>query len=307
MAQTAWPAWALAWYSFLCSMALLNLCLAFLFLLRCGKPSEDARPYWYRFSLRWLGAVYILVVAYRSVFPADYPHRYVFWDNMMSSILIHRACATVEELAWVLQIAIIQSFCAAQDLLLVTRLSLLCLFDAVARLMTRVDPKQVHDEKSYQETCWAIAFAIGLPVYVHLLFATYRRSQECHCKKQPAEVGREATCGCFTGLHFAIALTIFCLGYVPYMAAVDVPSYWEAYDVQKLEGIEPNGFKQGVWNAFTYREQTRALSSWQSNLLWKTVYFTLGPWLSLAMMTAPVLPEQAEEKANFESERPSEV
>ena len=34
-----------------------------LFLVKLPAEEEDARPYWYRFSLRWLGAVYVLVVA----------------------------------------------------------------------------------------------------------------------------------------------------------------------------------------------------------------------------------------------------
>ena len=88
---------------------------------------------------------------------------------------------------------------------------------------------------------------------------------------------------------FGLVMTLFCIGYVPYMAAVDVPSYWKDHQTQQLQSFVPNSFAEGVWNALTFRDVTHNLSLWQPSLLWKSLYFTLGPWLSMAMMTAPVV------------------
>ncbi|CAE7034579.1 unnamed protein product [Symbiodinium natans] len=140
---------------------------------------------------------------------------------MMSSILIHRACATVEELAWVLQIAIIQAFCASQvrqgraSLLLVVGTSIcMVLVILVAECFSFAGTiTQALCWFAWEETCWTISFAIGLPVYVHLLCAIWRP-----CWKQQIRAEKQEG-GSFTAWHFALTMTVFCLGYVPYMAA----------------------------------------------------------------------------------------
>ena len=245
-----------------------------------------SQPAWYWHSLRFLGTVYVLVVAYRSIFPADYPHRYVFWDSMLSSILIHRSLAAVEELAWVLQIILIQTFCAAPW----ARIPVLCASTCMGLVIVTAECfsftgtiTQSFCWFAWEETCWAISFAMGLPVYIHLLIANGKlRRRRVEAK------GGEEWGTLFKGKDFGLVMTLFCIGYVPYMAAVDIPSYWKDYQTQQLQSFVPNSFAEGVWNALTFRNVTHNLSLWQSSLLWKSLCFTLGPWLSMAMMTAPV-------------------
>ena len=246
-----------------------------------SRQRLTSQPAWYWHTLRGLGAVYVFVVSYRSIFPADYPHRYVFWDSMLSSILIHRSFAAVEELSWVLQILLIQTFCASCwakfPVLCVSILMGLTIVTAECFSFTGTIT-QSFCWFAWEETCWAISFSLGFPVYLHLLMA--------NCKMDSDSKGEKNIR--FSGKDFAFVMTVFCLGYVPYMATVNVPSYWKDYGAQQLQGFKPNGFMPGIWNALTFREPTHDLSLWESSLLWKSFYFTLGPWLSMAMMTAPV-------------------
>lgn len=200
---------------------------------------------------------------------------------MLSSILIHRSLAAVEELAWVLQIILIQTFCAAPW----ARIPVLCASTCMGLVIVTAECfsftgtiTQSFCWFAWEETCWAISFAMGLPVYIHLL-----------CRRGVKEAkGGEERGTLFKGKDFGLVMTLFCIGYVPYMAAADIPSYWKDYQTQQLQSFVPNSFAEGVWNALTFRNVTHNLSLWQSSLLWKSLYFTLGPWLSLAMMTAPV-------------------
>eukprot|EP00435_Cladocopium_sp_Y103_P039839 s207_g10.t1 len=239
----------------------------------------------------WMAAISI-ASAYKPKDPvADYPHRYVFWDSMLSSILIHRSLAAVEELAWVLQIILIQTFCAAPW----ARIPVLCTSTCMGLVIVTAECfsftgtiTQSFCWFAWEETCWTISFAMGLPVYMHLLIADGKLRRR-RVKGGEGKAIAEERGALFDGKDFGLVMTLFCIGYVPYMAAVDVPSYWKDYQTQQLQHFVPNSFAEGVWNALTFREVTHNLSAWQSSLLWKSLYFTLGPWLSMAMMTAPVV------------------
>ena len=212
---------------------------------------------------------------------------------MLSSILIHRSLAAVEELAWVLQIILIQTFCAAPW----ARIPVLCTSTCMGLVIVTAECfsftgtiTQSFCWFAWEETCWAISFAMGLPVYIHLLIADGKLRRR-RVKEAPNEgkATAEEKGSLFDGKDFGLVMTLFCIGYVPYMAAVDVPSYWKNYQTQQLHSFVANSFAEGVWNALTFRDVTHNLSLWQSSLLWKSLYFTLGPWLSMAMMTAPVV------------------
>eukprot|EP00438_Fugacium_kawagutii_P007410 Skav233961 [mRNA] locus=scaffold1382:325599:326105:+ [translate_table: standard] len=139
---------------------------------------------------------------------------------------------------------------------------------------------------AWEETCWAISFAIGFPVYLHLLLAD-RIFKGFQVSDSGTSIVEEKS-AFFDGKTFGFVMMVFCLCYVPYMAAVDIPYYWKDFRAQQLDGFVPNSFVEGFWNALIFRQPTRDLAVWQPSLLWKSAYFTLGPWLSMGMMTAPV-------------------
>jgi len=260
----------LIWWTMLCGVAALNM-LAWLvsaqLLKRRRSESWPAR----RLQLL-LSAGYVLGCAYRSALPVFDVPRLVLVDSWWSSVLVGRSVATVAELCFAAQWALLlhgvalatrhrPSLLVARCVLPMIALAELCSWHAV---LTTANFGHV-----LEESLWGLCAAL----LVASMLALWPR-----CR--PATRPLLAAC-CAAGL-----------AYVCYMFLVDVPMYWTRWLADELAGRPYLSLAQGLQDAASRWVVTQHWEAWRSEALWMSLYFSVAVWLSIAL---PHLPRLARE------------
>ena len=77
--------------------------------------------------------------------------------------------------------------------------------------------------------------------------------------------------------------------YVAYMFAVDVPMYWARWLADEAQGRIYLSVLQGAIDASTRWTVTHSWEVWKTEVTWMTLYFSLAVWLSIALVHLPRL------------------
>jgi hypothetical protein len=211
--------------------------------------------------------IFTAVCAFRSVLPRIDLERYCLVDSMASSMVAGRTGATIAEISFACQISLILheagsmanlAWVQALFVPIVVALTLAQVFcwSSVISLS--------HLGHTIEESLWGITF---VPVGIALAFCGFK----------------------LEGLWQMVTLagTVFCVGYVTFMAKVDVPMYYRRW----REGLEKNekrlGFKEGFADALNRRVVTQDWAIWKPEVAWLTGYFSLAVWVSISLMVLP--------------------
>ncbi|CAJ1358896.1 unnamed protein product [Effrenium voratum] len=288
-----WTPWAIGWWVTLFSIATFNIAMyAALTFCYYSSFSTDAAVKAYQQFMKNVCAPYVFVCAYRSYMPAQYPLRYVWFDTPLSSILLVRSLAAVAEMCFIAQIAkalsfienqvndtnqrwgnFYHSFCQASAVAMVIIMFVAQCF-SFAGTITKNNLWYACEEFN-----WGLAFAVGMPFFFVLSYQVFQLRKETETPW---------TCSC-NAMVYAVGMSAFCLGYVPYMFVIDAPEYWQRYQDQLAEGFEFLNFWDGVKNAAFVRHHTHLEEVWQYATVWQTAYFSAAVWLSLLLALAPKL------------------
>jgi hypothetical protein len=262
------------WWTLLCSVSALNL-LAWLVAAQPQRRRQRALAADALAACRLqllLSAVYVLGCGYRSVLPVFDVQRQVLVDSWASSVIVGRSVATLAELAFAAQWALLLRGTAqatgsrlgrvvSHAVLPLIALAELCSWHAV---LTTSNAGHVLEE-SLWGLCAALLVASLLVIWPHS-----RR------EARPLL----ATC-CAGGL-----------AYVAYMALVDVPMYWARWLADEAAGRRYLGVAQGVVDASVRWVVSHRWEDWRSEVVWMTLYFSVAVWLSIALVHAPRLTQR---------------
>lgn len=257
----------LAWRLSLLSLALGNLLLLAWTATRL-RPWLQGADAGLRRRLLLLAAGYTLGCAWRSVFPVFDVPRLVMLDAWPSSILLGRSVATAAELCFAAQWALLlqhlgdasgcnTSLRVARLLLPLIALAEICSWQAV---LSTSNLGHV-----LEETLWAVAAGA-------VLLALLALRPRLVLQARPA-----------LGLSALLAL-----GYLLYLLAVDVPGYWARWQAELSSGHQALGLLDGLHDAATRRQLALRWSDWRGEVLWMSLYFSVGVWVSLALASMPV-------------------
>jgi hypothetical protein len=214
-----------------------------------------------------LSAGYVVGCAYRSAFPVYDVGRLVLVDSWWSSVVVGRSVATVAELCFAAQWALLMH-CIAQAhghrlSLQVARCVMpmiiaaeLCSWHAV---LTTSNLGHV-----FEESLWGLCAA----ALVSSLLLLWPR---CQRDLRP-------------GLAAAAAIGV---GYVIYMFQVDVPMYWARWLAEAGHGQASLTLAQGFVDASVRWTVTHRWADWQSEVVWMSMYFSLAVWLSISLIHLP--------------------
>jgi hypothetical protein len=216
-----------------------------------------------------LSAAYVFGCAFRSVLPVYDIPRIVLVDSRLSSVFVGRSVATVAELCFAAQWALILHHLALlSDSLLVRVVSLLivpiivlaegCSWYAV--LSTAQRPHAA------ENSIWGLTAAL---VVASLL------------AMEPHRVA---------GLY--LPMIVWCVGgaaYVAYIFLFDVPAYWSRWRDDQANGRRYLSMTQGVIDAWRRRIVSHRWESWKHEMLWMSLYFTLGVWSSVSLVYAAII------------------
>lgn len=214
-----------------------------------------------------LSGVYVLVCAYRSVLPRVDLERLVVVDTHLSSIFLGRSAATVAEICFALQLGLV-----------------------------------VHQLGLHAGLPWVQQAAWAIPVFmvVAQAFCWHSVLTLNHITQAVESMLWAAGFTWMAALLVVIALDssgwvqylaffgILCsVAFVAYVAGVDAPMYWRRYHLGRARGQVYMRLDHGARDAWQRRVRSGNWAAWRADALWLTPYFSVGVWISMALVWVP--------------------
>jgi hypothetical protein len=259
----------LTWWSLLCAVSLLNVLawIASCAILRRRYASLHPATRTFVRLQALLSAVYVCGCAYRSVLPVYDIKRLCLVDSWLSSVLVGRSVATIAELCFAAQWALLLWSVAqaagsptakhvARIVVPLIAVAELCSWYAV---LTTSNLGHV-----LEESIWATCAALLVAGFV-LVWRCCRR-----------ELRPMLAAVCAIGL-----------GYVIYMVEVDVPMYWARWMVDVDHGRRYFSVAEGLADASRRWIVSSRWADWQSEVVWMSFYFSAAVWLSIGLIHVP--------------------
>jgi len=210
-----------------------------------------------------LSAAYVFGCAFRSILPRADVQRICLFDSWLSSIMIGRSVATVAELCFALQWAIV-----LRELAKITH------SDTAKNISRTIVPLIVLAEccswyavistnflgNVLENSLWTATFALIAIALLRLVMSF----------RGPAQ--------------FAMAAAaIGVVGYVLFMTSVDVPMYFARWQTQLADGAHYFGLVSGLRDVATRWVVTHNIARWHNEIPWMSLYFSVAVWTSLLL------------------------
>jgi hypothetical protein len=247
------------WWSGLYLVSVGNLVL-WLVIARGVRDPSDA----YVTQQLWLSGVFAAACAFRSVLPRVDLERQCLWDSPLSSIFVGRSVATVAELCF-----------SAQCALLIEKLSALTGNPWLQAVAWAIVPLIV----VAQACCWFAVISLN-----HLGHAVEETLWSLMVFLVAVSLGLSWT-------HMPAGLRILsglgmaaCAGAAFLMLAIDVPMYLARWRDGRSSGVQYLPVMEGVKDALRRRRVAHAWSDWRPEVPWMSLYFTAGVWISLCLV-----------------------
>jgi hypothetical protein len=214
-----------------------------------------------------LCAGYVFGCAWRSLLPVYDVQRIVLVDAWWSSVIVGRSVATIAELCFAAQWALLlreaarttgSAFAGSVSRALVPLIAVAetCSWHAV---LTTANLGHVIEETLWGGSAALVALAL-LAIWPRVVPS----------RRPLLALG----CG---------AATV----YVAYMFAVDVPMYWARWLADEAADRTYLGLVEGVVDAATRWRVVQDWAVWRGEAAWMTLYFSVAVWVSLALVLMP--------------------
>ena len=215
-----------------------------------------------------LSGLYMLGCAFRSLLPVYDIPRLVLVDSRLSSVAVGRSVATVAELSF-----------AAQWALILHQLALMSHSPFVHGVSIAIVPLIAFA----QCCCWHAVlttaqrghivensiWGLGAALVVASLWAMGPRSL--------AELYPPTLAWCIGGIAYALFMFIF-----------DVPMYWARWRADEAVGRQYLSFAQGFADVSRRWTVSYRWEDWKSEVLWMSAYFAAGVWISISLVYASI-------------------
>ena len=259
-----WDNGVAVWWLFLVTVSLANIGLWFVLHRRFRTQSANLRFGVLRIELMLLlCAAYVFGCAFRSVLPRADVQRICLFDTWLSSVAVGRSVATIAEICFVIQWAIV-----LRQLADVTK------SDTVRNVSSAVVPLIVLAEgfswyavvttnylgNTIENSLWAVSFGLIAIALVRLIAA-------------------------FRGL-VRIAIGVALIGiaaYIVFLATIDVPMYFARWQQDLADGKALFGLFGGLHDVGTRWTVTHDVAHWRDEMAWMALYFSVAVWSSLAL------------------------
>jgi hypothetical protein len=275
MAETmSWLSWSnpvAIWWGFLLAVSAANVAL-FLVIRSCyrrsarrsGTGALAIEP------LLLLAAAYVFGCAFRSILPRADVQRICLFDTPLSSVLVGRSVATVAELCFVVQWAIV-----------LRALGKLADSDTAKTISRLIVPLIMLAE-------WCSWYAVITTDYLgnalenSLWTATFLLIGLALLRVAPR----------FRGIAKAViaAVTVGIAGYLVFMVTVDVPLYIDRWQAEIADGHHVFfGLIAGLHDVAGRWVVARDFARWRHEIPWMSLYFSVAVWASLALAAFPLI------------------
>ena len=265
--QSNFLAWSnpVAWWWGLLSLVS-GVNIAVWFLLYRQLHQQPTGPVGSTFGIQLmllLCAAYVFGCAFRSFLPRADVQRICLFDTWMSSVMVGRSVATVAEIAF-----------AAQWAIILHQLGTVTGADTTVNAAWAIVPLIVIAEcfswhavltrnylgNAIENSIWAVAFfivGIGL------------------CRLLPEFDG---------AVPVVLAISIIGIAaYLAFLMTVDVPMYLNRWRAETSDGSSLLTHVEGLRDVSTRWVVTHDLTEWKDEIAWMSLYFSLAVWASLAL------------------------
>ncbi len=266
------------WWYLLCALGAFNIaawCLSVRALneRRSALTAEVCRT---RRLLMLLSGVYVFGCAYRCFFLVYDVPRVCLFDTGFSSILVGRTVATLAELSFVAQWAVLLRESSRATGSMVAKVVSLALLPLIAvaetcswySVLTTSNVGHVAEE-----SIWGLSVAMLVASAAVIL----PRSTPT---RRPV-----LAAWCVAGLV-----------YVAFMFTVDVPMYWTRWIADEAIGRHYLTLSQGLIDVAQRRVVSHDWATWNNEVAWMSLYFSVAVWISISFIHAP--PPKASLAAN---------
>src|SRR5262245_35268939 len=255
----------LAWWWALLTLASTgNIALWFLLYLRSSiQPAGGVHGASHVEIMLLLCAAYVFGCAFRSFLPRADVQRICFFDTWLSSVVIGRSVATVAEVCFAAQWAIVLSqvggIAGAETTVNVAWVVVPLILAAQCCSWYGVLTRNCLAH-AVENSIWAVAFlVVGIGL----------------CRLLPEFDG-------LVRLGLVVAITGIA-AYLAFLIAVDVPMYLNRWQDGLAAGSKVLGPLEGLRDASTRWVVTHDFADWKDEIAWMSLYFTAAVWASLAL------------------------
>lgn len=256
------------WWGFLVSISVVNI-LVYGWTLAYFRNKTVSRT---KLLILAAGGAYVLGCAFRSFLPRADVQRICLFDTWFSSVFVGRSVATIAELGFVLQWALVlYAVAKSTGTELTRRIAILVVplifiaecFSWYAVVTTNYFGNTV------EESLWTVTYSLIALGLLALL---------------PRLQGH---------LRLSAVIAIFgSLAYVAFMATVDVPMYFHRWQADLVSGKEFFGLWGGFRDLNTRWIVTHDIADWRQEIPWMSLYFSFAVWVSLLLCYVPLAPRE---------------
>jgi hypothetical protein len=252
----AWSNPVAWWWGWLTIVSGTNIAAWFVLYRHLGSMSGEE-------SMLMLCAAYVFGCAFRSFLPRADVQRICLFDTWLSSVAVGRSVATVAEICFAAQWAIIlhhlgtmtHSDTTLNAAWMIVPLILIAeCFSWYAVLTTN------YLGNAIENSIWAIAFALVGIGLCRLL----------------VEFGGPVR-------MILVAAILGIAGYLAFLITVDVPMYLGRWRAVGASGSKFLGPLEGLRDVSTRWVVTHDLAEWKDEIAWMSLYFSAAVWASLAL------------------------
>lgn len=254
------------WWTVLQSAAVLNVALLIgsAWWLVQAKRLMPAGLYASRKVQLWLSAGYVFGCGFRSFLPMVDVPRICLHDDIISRIAVGRTIATIAELCFAIQWALLLREAGGGKGVASRAGSLIVPVIVAAEIFSwGAVTRQNYILHAVENSLWTLAAILGFAGFLSLW---------------PNASGTRA--------RFLVAAMACAAWYIGFMVIVDVPMYIARWRMETGGGIPLADRLQTLLARCVVEPRWEA---WRLDVPWMTLYFTLAVWISIAITHAPRL------------------
>ena len=258
-----------AWWMALCTVGAVNVG-AWLLSATSVSRSRAALPasaYAERRLQLMLSAGYVFGCAFRSFVPVFDLPRLCLFDSWLASVVVGRSVATVAELCFAAQWALLLRAAshgagsAAGRAIASLLVPLIVIAEICSWYSVLTTSNLGH---VLEESLWGLCAAL----MVASLMAIWPR---CAPRQRPL-------------------LALWCaagVAYVVFMFLVDVPMYWSRWLADEAMGRQYMSLFEGIQDISGRWVVSHRWEDWRSEVTWMSLYFSVAVWISIALVHVP--------------------
>jgi len=260
-----------AWWSMLCAVSLINVMAWSASASHLWRKSLSFDPTtWASIRVQIiLSAGYVFGCAYRSALPVFDIKRLCLIDSWLSSVIVGRSVATIAELCFVAQWAMLSRVIARTS---ENRVGVMVSHAVVPMILVA----EIFSWYSVlttsnlghvvEESLWGLCALMLAASYVHAMPRTQR--------------GLRSVLATFSAIGAIYAL---------YMFLVDVPMYWSRWTFDNEHGHQFLSVTEGLLDASGRWVVSYRWLDWETEVIWMSAYFSIAVWMSIGLIHLPHL------------------